>query len=183
MSCCSRTSATARFNRSIVPSRRAFSAAVRARLGPSSLALSSWLAVTGKPVTDRISAAACCSCAGLRTLNWLATANADTRSARAVARCSMASRSRGDRSLPWASWPPSRLVNRSGATAALRPVRSSSAAENPNENRPAGSPWPSTNALVASVVDTDTSAIFAARSLPTRSSTALTAWATPIESS
>ena len=53
--------------RSIMPIRRALSSVVRARRGPPSLAESSWLAVTGRPVVSRIMSRAAISWAGLRT--------------------------------------------------------------------------------------------------------------------
>ena len=53
---------------------RAFSNAVRARRGPPSEEDSSWLQVTGAPVSSRIMSRARVSCSGLRVAKWPATA-------------------------------------------------------------------------------------------------------------
>ena len=53
-------------SRSIIEISLALSSVVSARRGPPSLADSSWLAVTGRPVFSRMRSRAASSCAGLR---------------------------------------------------------------------------------------------------------------------
>ena len=82
-------------SRSIIEIRRALSSVVRARLGPPSLAVSSWLIVTGRPARSRTRSRTAISWAGLRTAKWPQTANAQTLSLSAGSAASSPSRTSG----------------------------------------------------------------------------------------
>ena len=139
--------------------RRALSAAVKARRGASSEDDSSVDKVTGLPVRATISSRAWRSCSALRTAKVAATAKASTLSAMRAKACSRASVSSGWGAWPLWSWPPAITSMGMPAKASAMPVRATMAASKPISTTPTALPWPSTTALVASVVDTDTMAM------------------------
>ena len=157
--------------RSMVEIRRALSSVVSARLGPSSLAESSWLAVVGSPAPVRMRSQASNSWRGLRTANRPHTATADTLRFSSGSASRNGARSSGC-SAPCASQPPGQNTTGLPASAASSPERARSAGANPIMASATRSPLPSTSALVASVVDIETSPIspgFAPLSASTRS--------------
>ena len=134
---------------------RAFSTAVNARRGASSLELNSCAQVTGFLDSPRMIWRARSSCAGLRTEKFAATANASTRvSCRATA-ASMAASSSALHSSPVAEWPPW-ILTTAPAPRLPMPERSVMASSNPISKAHTGLKRFSTTALVASVVDTET---------------------------
>ena len=144
-------------SRSIIPIRRAFSTAVSARFGPFSCADSSCEQVTGRPVTRRIRARAATSWDGLRVAKRDATAKPITSSARPETAASSASRSSGAVSCPAWPCPPASRITGSPRSASVRPPRSRSPSSKPMKISATRPPCPSTRALVARVVDSDTS--------------------------
>ena len=139
--------------------KRALSAAVSARRGASKEDDNSVDKVTGLLDKATIISRACNSWAALRTANAEATANASTRSAiRATAKRS-ASSSKATRASPLWSCPPAMTSIGIPGNALAIPVRSTIAASKPISTTPTALPWPSTTALVAKVVETDTSAM------------------------
>ena len=136
----------------------ALSTAVSARRGASSDEVSSVDSVTGLPVTRATRSRAACSCAGLRTAKADAMAKASTGMAAAAA--SSATASSRCASAPVWSWPPAIIAMGMPGKALAMPVRSAMAWSKPMRMTPTALPWPSTTALVASVVETETSAMF-----------------------
>ena len=156
--------------------------AVSARRGASSDEVSSVESVTGLPECFVTRSRANCSCAGLRTAKAAAMAKASTGMlAMAVSR---ATTSRAAASLPPWSWPPPiRAIGMPGKALAM-PVRSAIAWSKPMSRTPTALPWPSTTALVASVVDTETSAMFSGlRPAGSAAMAAVMAPVTPIDKS
>ena len=149
---------------------RAFSTQVIARRGPSSRLESSWPHVTGRPVRSRKRSRTTISCSGLRTANIPATANASAESATPGSARSRAARSSASHGWPAASWPPPIRMQGSPRSASAMPPLDAAASSKPISTRPTRPPWPSTSALVASVVESETSAIVAG-STPEPSST------------
>ena len=136
--------------------KRALSVAVRARRGASKEEDSSVDRVTGLPVSATIRSRACNSCAALRTAKAEATAMASTLGAMATKAARRASVSKGMRASPLWSWPPSITARAMPGKALAMPVRSTMAASKPISTTPTALPWPSTTALVAKVVETET---------------------------
>ena len=170
--------ATAAISDEIRGMSRALSAAVSARRGASSEEVSSLDSVTGRPLVVSISARARCSCAGLRTAKAAATAKASTLPrCRSIARMSAASSS-GIAASPLWSCPPATCSIGMSGNARTRPERSAIWRSKPIRMTAIGLPWPSTTALVASVVDTATSrmrrAAVGSRAASARASASLT---------
>ena len=163
--------------------RRAFRAAVSARFGASSCELSSWLQVTGLGQMARIRSRARRSCAGLRTENIEATAKASTCAPCSRTAASMAASSSGCDSSPVPSWPPPTRTM-TPPPPRLRCERSTIFSSKPMRRVQMELKRFSTTALVASVVDTDTSAMCSRRT-PSGSfaSTARIASSSPIDRS
>ena len=133
---------------------RAFSVAVRARLGASSFEVKSCAQVTGLRDRARMIWRARSSWSGLRTEKFAATANASTPAwVSSTARRTAASSSGADSS-PVAAWPPAMRTSR--LSRRCRPERSTMASSKPMSSVHTGLKRPSTTALVASVVDTET---------------------------
>ena len=109
-------------------------------------------------------------------------AYASTRSRVACRKAATASATSGAASSPAWSWPPDARRISTPSMAAAMPVRSAILASKPTRMTPMAEPWPSTMALVASVVDSDTRVAHAAtsRGRPVAASTASSASATPI---
>jgi hypothetical protein len=145
-------------SRSIIPISRAFSTAVSARFGPFSCADSSWLQVTGRPVSLRMQSRTAISCAGLRVAKRAATAKPTTPGPSSAKPLSSPARSSFAASIPAWLCPPAIAITGSPFNASESPARSRSPASKPTETSATRPPWPSTSALVASVVDSDTSA-------------------------
>ena len=161
---------------------RAFSTAVRARRGPPSEDDSSWLQVTGAPVSSRRRSRARLSCAGLRVAKWPATAKADISPSVALTASRMAASSSGVCWPPSAAWPPAMKKAGSWPRARARSARCSASLSKPIIRSATRPPTPSTTALVARVVDSDTRPISAAS--PSKSSrTRRMAPPTPIDRS
>ena len=135
---------------------RALRAAVSARRGASSEEDSSVDKVTGLPVRATISSRAACSWAALRTANAPATAKASTLPAMRDSAASSASKSSGRRGSPLWSCPPGTDSTGMPGKAWAIPVRATMAASKPIKTTPTALPCPSTTALVARVVDTET---------------------------
>ena len=140
---------------SIMPIRRAFSRAVRARFGPFRRDERWCDALTGRPEPARMISATRCSCAGLRVANFPATAKPDTPARCASSQPARAASSSAAASAPAWSCPPARTSTGSPSSASLSPCRSRSASPNPINTSAARPPGPSTSALVAKVVDNE----------------------------
>ena len=149
---------------------RAFSTQVIARRGASSRLESSCPHVTGRPVRSRRRSRTAISCSGLRTENMDATANAPTEPSRSASARSRAERSRAPQGRPAASWPPAIRTHGSPRSASAMPALAAEASSKPTSTSATRPPCPSTSALVARVVESETSATEAG-STPEPSST------------
>ena len=174
-----RRSRTARISCCNKGMRRAFNRVVKARRGASRLELSSCPQVTGRSVSVRSRSRRAISCAGLRTAKCPATAKAETLSACSAMAARAAARSSGRCASPCGLWPPSMKTTGSSPRAWRRPARSSAPSSKPISIRQARRPCPSTTALVARVVETETSPTSATASAPLSARTARTAWPMP----
>ena len=150
---------TAAINLEICAMSLAFSTAVKARRGASRALESSLDNVTGNPVNSATKSRALISCALLRTANVLAMANAPTLPFSAAMPSRNATSSNVCACSPlWSCPPATRKIGKSAKAVAM-PVRTTILSSKPIRITATLLPWPSTTALVASVVDTLTKPI------------------------